>query len=172
MNNFFVRFCLFFATIFGFIFLLVWAYLSIVAPANAAEPLAQVEAQAKTVVFDSAHVRVSTPYGGSHDFKVEVATSFAQLRQGLMNRTELAPNRGMLFKYNPPRTVGMWMKNTLIPLDMLFADRLGRVVFIAENTVPMSEDIIQAPGRTAYVLELSAGTVKRLSIALGHRLTF
>lgn len=168
MNNFFVRFCLFFAVIFGGIFLLVWAYLSIVAPVAAAEPQAQVE----TVTFETGRVRLSTPYGGSHDFTVEIAKTSAQLRQGLMNRTELAADSGMLFKYNPPRTVGMWMKNTLIPLDMLFADRLGRVVYISENTTPMSQDIIQAPGRTAYVLEVPAGTVKRLSIALGHRLTF
>lgn len=172
MNSFFVRFCLFFAVIFGAIFLFVWFYLSVTAPAEAAElPPANLQAQA--ITFDTRRIRIRTPVG-AHDFQVEVAKTSAQLRQGLMNRTELAEGRGMLFIYSPPRTVGMWMKDTLIPLDMLFTDRLGNITFIAENTTPMSEELIQAPGRTAYVLEVPAGTVKRLSIklGLGYRLAF
>jgi len=168
MNNFLVRFILFFAVVFGAIFMFVWFYLSVTKPADAAEPMAQTQ----SVTFEVGRVRVLTPYGGGHDIAVEIAQTPDQLRQGLMGRETLAADSGMLFVYKPPRTVGMWMKNTLIPLDMLFADRLGRVVFIAENTKPMSEEIIQAPGRIAYVLELPGGTVQRLSISLGHRLTF
>ncbi|MBL4748539.1 MAG: DUF192 domain-containing protein [Magnetovibrio sp.] len=168
MSTFLARFFVVFALVFGTLFLLVWFYLSVTSPAQAAERAPETQ----TVTFEVRSLRVLMQYGGAHDFTVEVASTPDQLRQGLMHRTELAPNKGMLFVYKPPRTVGMWMKNTLISLDMLFADRLGRIIFIAENTQPMSEDIIQAPGRTAYVLEVPAGTVKQLSIGLGQRLTF
>lgn len=170
MKGFLFRFILFFACVFGMLFLLVWFYLSVTSPAEAADEALQTQMQ--TTTFGEGRVRVGTPYGGSHDFKVEIATTPDQHRLGLMGRESLAADRGMLFVFKPPRTVGMWMQNTIISLDMLFADRLGNITYIAEHTQPMSEDIHQAPGRTAYVLEVPAGTAQRLSIQVGHRLTF
>lgn len=170
MNNFLVRFFLFFAVVFGAIFMLVWFYLSFTSPVEAAE-LPRSQAEQSSVTFEKGRVRLLSPYG-ARDFAVEIARSYGQHKQGLMFRKELAPNTGMLFIYKRSQTVTMWMKNTLIPLDMLFADKLGRIMFIAENTTPMSEAKIQAPGLMKYVLELPAGTVKRLSISVGQRFTF
>jgi len=170
MSSFLVRFFLFFLAVFGVLFLLVWFYLSVTSPAEAAEDTVQMQMQ--TVTFKAGRARVGRPYGGSHDFAVEIARTPDQHRLGLMGRESLAADTGMLFVFSPPRTVGMWMQDTLVSLDMLFADRLGNITFIAENTQPMSEAIHQAPGRTAYVLEVPAGTVQRLSIQVGHRLTF
>lgn len=170
MNNFIVRFFIFFAVVFGAIFLLVWFYLSVTSPVEAAE-LPQPEAAQQTVTFEKGRVRLLSPYG-AHDIEVEIAKDFYQLQQGLMYRKELAPNTGMLFKYKHSQTVRMWMKNTYISLDMIFADKLGRIKYIAENTTPLSEDLIQAPGLIKYVLEVPAGTVKRLSVSVGQRFTF
>jgi len=176
MNNFLVRFFLFFGVIFGIIFMAVWFYLSVTAPADAAEPhAAEPHANVQkspNITFEAGQVRILSPYGGSHDFKVEIAKTPDQLRLGLMYRDHLNVGTGMLFVYKPAMTVGMWMKNTKISLDMVFADRLGRVVYIAQKTQPMSEDVIQAPGRIGYVLELPAGTTQSLGIVVGHRLTF
>jgi len=170
MNNFIVRFFIVFAVVFGAIFLLVWFYLSFTSPVEAAE-LPRPQAERPAVTFDKGLVRLLSPYG-ARDIKVEIAKSYYQLQQGLMYRKELAPNTGMLFKYKHAQTVKMWMKNTYISLDMIFADKLGRIKHIAENTTPLSEELIVAPGLIKYVLEVPAGTVKRLSISVGQRFTF
>src|SRR4030095_16962813 len=77
---------------------------------------------------------------GTHKFTVEVAETPEQQAQGLMNRQSLAPDRGMVFPRNPPGDASFWMKNTLIPLDMIFIRPDGTIARIAENTVPMSLD--------------------------------
>ena len=76
---------------------------------------------------------------GVHTIEVEVARTPEERGVGLMHRTELAPDRGMLFDFGTVRQVTMWMKNTLIPLDMFFAESSGRIVTIAERTTPLSE---------------------------------
>ncbi len=74
---------------------------------------------------------------GTHRFVVEVARTPEQQARGLMHRQTLAADRGMLFPYDPPRPASFWMKNTLIPLDIIFIRQDGSIANIAENTVPM-----------------------------------
>ena len=104
---------------------------------------------------------------GPHRFKVELAETPAQMTQGLMFRTSLAPDAGMLFEYQQPIAATMWMRNTLIPLDMLFVDRRGRIVNIHERAVPQSDDVIAAAEPVRAVIELNGGTASRLGIEPG-----
>lgn len=105
-----------------------------------------------------------------HRFTVEIADEPQERARGLMFREEMARDAGMLFVFDRPRLIGMWMKNTPLPLDMLFADRAGRIVGIHENAIPFSTDVISAPRRALYVLELNAGVVHERGIAVGDRL--
>src|SRR4051812_43972261 len=109
---------------------------------------------------------------GPHRFHVELATTPAQLEQGLMFRRSLAPDSGMLFDFRQPSPVSMWMKNTFIPLDMLFIDNSGRIINIAERAVPQSLDTIAAAAPARAVLELNGGTAARLGIKPGDRVVF
>lgn len=157
-----------FAAVFGMIFLFVWFYLSVTAPADAAELPASSDTQ--EIRFEKSQVQVRVSGGRAYAFDVEVASSPEQQSLGLMNRTALPDGTGMLFIYKPPRRIAMWMKNTLLPLDMLFASRTGTIFFIKQNAQPMSEELIPAPGEVSYVLEVPAGTVKNLGISVGDSL--
>ena len=107
---------------------------------------------------------------GDHAIEVEVARTAEERRVGLMHRTELAPDRGMLFDFGATRQVTMWMKNTLISLDMFFADEDGRIVTIAARTTPLSEKRIPSGEPVRYVLEMIGGSAERLGVAVGDRL--
>jgi len=109
--------------------------------------------------------------GGPQKFAIELALSDAQMEQGLMFRRSLAPNAGMLFDFKSPTNVSMWMKNTVIPLDMLFLDGHGRIIDIHERAVPYSTDIIAAKAPARYVIELNGGTAARLGIKPGDQVT-
>jgi hypothetical protein len=106
---------------------------------------------------------------GPHRFNVELAETPAQMTQGLMFRTSLAPDAGMLFDYKQPTAATMWMRNTLIPLDMLFVDARGRIVNIHQRAVPQSLDVIAAAAPVRAVIELNGGTAARLGIEPGDR---
>jgi len=105
--------------------------------------------------------------GKRHDFTVELAITDRQQQQGLMFRRTLAPDAGMLFDYVTPTRITMWMKNTLIPLDMIFIGADGKIVDIAERAVPQSETIIPSKVPARAVLELNGGTAQRLGIKVG-----
>ena len=100
-------------------------------------------------------------------YQVEEAVSFAQKAQGLMYRKHMDEKKGMVFYSNPAKPAAMWMKNTYISLDMLFADDKGEIVCITENTEPLSLEIINCPQDVALTLELNAGEVKKYGIKKG-----
>ena len=102
-----------------------------------------------------------------HRFSVEIARTPREHSQGLMFRRRMAADAGMLFVYDPPRPVSMWMRNTYLPLDMLFIAPDGRISRIVERTVPLSEENIPSRGTVRAVLELNAGTASRLGIKPG-----
>lgn len=107
---------------------------------------------------------------GRHTFKAELALTSEQQSQGLMYRRELAADAGMLFDYGADRPgIAMWMKNTFIPLDMLFIKANGEILNIAERTVPQSLATIAAAGPARAVLELNGGTASRLKIRPGDK---
>jgi uncharacterized membrane protein (UPF0127 family) len=108
--------------------------------------------------------------GRRHRFTVEMADTDERRTLGLMHRRTMAADAGMLFDFKRDGPVSMWMRNTLIPLDMLFMDRTGLVTHIHERAVPMSETIIESNGSVRAVLELNGGTVQRLGLKIGDRL--
>ena len=112
---------------------------------------------------------IVTRDGQRHLFRVEMAVRPEQQTVGLMFRERVGPDEGMLFDWGSPRESAMWMKNTLIPLDMLFITADGRVHRIAERTVPHSLASIESRGPVRATLELTAGTAERLGIRVGDR---
>jgi uncharacterized protein len=107
--------------------------------------------------------------GTEREFDIELALSSEQQAQGLMYRRSLAADAGMLFVYRPARQVVMWMKNTVIPLDMLFIAEDGEIVKIVERTVPFSLTNISSDRSVGGVLEINGGTANRLGIRPGDR---
>ena len=108
---------------------------------------------------------------GRHVFKVELAADDASRTRGLMHRRSLAPDAGMLFDYGREVPgVAMWMRNTLIPLDMLFIKADGRILNIHERAIPHDLTSISAKGPVRAVLELNGGTVSRLGVRPGDRI--
>jgi uncharacterized membrane protein (UPF0127 family) len=138
--------------------LLVFALLLVTLPAQALENFATSELTVQTA-------------GGPQKFSIELALSDAQMEQGLMFRRSMPANAGMLFDFKHPTGVTMWMKNTLIPLDMLFLDNSARIIDIHERAVPNSTDIIASRVPARYVIELNGGTVARLGIKPGDQVT-
>src|SRR5438067_2713335 len=125
-------------------------------------------AAAQLAQFPTAPLTIVTASGPLR-FTVEVATTPAQMEQGLMFRQSLAPDAGMIFDYGGPSMASMWMKNTVIPLDMLFVDQQGRIIGIHERAVPQSLATISTPGPARAVIELNGGTAARLGIRPGDQ---
>src|SRR3546814_4555681 len=113
--------------------------------------------------FQTASLSIETAAGDAHDFQVEIAETGEQRAQGLMFRRQMAADAGMLFLFGGSKVRAMWMKNTLIPLDLLFIDETGKIVRIEERTVPHSERASVSCGPVSAVMELNAGTAARLS---------
>jgi uncharacterized membrane protein (UPF0127 family) len=113
---------------------------------------------------------ILTASGQRHAFQVEVARNDADRAQGLMYRRSMAPDRGMLFDFNRVEPVSMWMQNTYISLDMFFIRPDGTIARIAENTEPLSTRTISSGEPVLGVLELVAGSAKRLGIQQGDRI--
>ena len=105
-------------------------------------------------------------------FTVWIADSSTRQEQGLMFQKWMPADRGMLFPEDTPRVKSMWMKNTLIPLDMLFIDAKGRIIAIRPRTTPESLDIITFPQPVKAVLELNGGACERSHIRVGDQVRF
>ncbi len=120
--------------------------------------------ETSSVTIDSAN--------GSHQFDIEIADESDEISYGLMNRESLAPDAGMLFDFGNPREPAMYMKNTLIPLDMLFFDDEGRLVSAVEEATPGSLVSRRSEGPARYVLELNGGSMQAHGIRPGARLRF
>jgi len=111
---------------------------------------------------------IVTAHGVAH-FTVEVADTPKTREHGLMFRKSLAPDRGMLFDFKTPHPVTFWMKNTLIPLDMIFIGPDGRIVSIARNAEPLSETNIPSGGTVLGVLEIIGGRADQIGAAPGDK---
>ena len=110
---------------------------------------------------------IETARGGRFRFTVELALTREEQAQGLMFRESLAPDGGMLFVFDEVRPAAFWMKNTLIPLDMLFIGADGRIVNIAEQTTPLSTESRPSAAPVRAVLEINGGLSRMLGIAPG-----
>src|SRR6266480_3328628 len=106
---------------------------------------------------------------GVHVFAVELASTAEEQARGLMFRRELPEGQGMLFDFQREQPATFWMKNTYVSLDMIFIRADGTIVRIAENTVPLSEALVPSGGPVRAVLEVVAGTARKLGIAPGDR---
>ena len=107
--------------------------------------------------------------GKVHRFRVELARTPAEQARGLMFRDRMGPDEGMVFPLDRPRMAAFWMKNTVIPLDIIFIGTDGRILNIAANTVPYSLDSVLSDGTARAVLELNGGRAAQLGIAAGDR---
>ncbi len=112
------------------------------------------------------NLTIKTATGIEHVFKIELAQTPEQQAYGLMFRREMDPDAGMLFPFGREQELFMWMKNTYLPLDMIFANSAGVITKIHKNAVPESLDTISG-GIAAAVLEVNAGTADRLGILEG-----
>ncbi|MEO6198698.1 MAG: DUF192 domain-containing protein [Sphingomicrobium sp.] len=132
---------------------------NIAAPAEAVDQGGQTGLERVPLTIHSAN--------GDHRFTVEIAASPQQQQMGLMFRRALTPDGGMIFPYVAEQQVAFWMKNTLIPLDLIFIRGDGRIARIAENAQPMSLDLIHSGEPVAAVLEIAGGRSVELGIKAG-----
>jgi hypothetical protein len=106
---------------------------------------------------------------GVHAFNVEMATTEPERERGLMFRKELPQGQGMLFDFFTDQPVSFWMHNTYIPLDMIFIRHDGVIMRVAENTKPMSDDLVPSGAPVRAVLEVIGGTARELGIKAGDK---
>jgi uncharacterized protein len=132
------------------------AVLAFWAPTSA---LPQATRQALTVITDS----------GEHAFQVEIADDPRERALGLMFRRSMPANQGMLFDFGSEQPASFWMRNTYIPLDMVFINADGTVDSIAKRTTPLSEKSVPSKGAVRYVLEINGGLSDKLGIVSGDR---
>lgn len=117
-------------------------------------------------------VLIQTQDGNEHVFEVEVARTPEARKKGLMFREYLDEDKGMLFLYNKPETLNMWMKNTGIPLDMVFISGDGKIQKIEEKTVPYSLETISSDYKVSAVLEINSGLSEMYNIQKGDTVLF
>lgn len=124
------------------------------------------------ITFERTDLAIVTAAGARHQFKVEWAKTWPQKARGLMYRKDMAIDHGMLLDYDPPQAASIWMKNTLIPLDMIFIDDTGRIVGIVERAEPktLTARGVNEPSR--YVLEVNGGWSAAHGVAKGDTVRF
>nr|WP_319484951.1 DUF192 domain-containing protein [uncultured Cohaesibacter sp.] len=141
-----------------------------VEPAGAIKPLESVPTDSiAEYLSDQTHLVIESANGNSA-FVIELALDDATRMKGLMFRTSLADGHGMLFDFDATEPVFMWMKNTYISLDMIFAEEDGTIHHIVKATTPLSESVIGSAGPVRYVLEVPKGTADKLGIKPGDKM--
>lgn len=138
------------------------------APLGACQP-GESAAQISPAGLEETQLTVTTADGGEHLFTVEIAATPEQQNRGLMFRQELAPDRGMIFPYEPPKEASFWMKNTYIPLDIIYVRPDNTIAVIHENTVPLREDPYYSFEPINLVLEIPGGRSAQLGIKPGDK---
>ncbi len=151
-------------------------------PLVACSPQAQPQAEASAKTMQAAMQSSTHPVSGLevipvtvrsddgvHRFRAEVAASPEAQNRGLMFRTELGPDEGMIFPSDPPQARSFWMKNTPLPLDIIFVGTDGRILNIAAMTTPYSLDSVVSAGVASAVLELNGGRAEELGIEAGDQ---
>lgn len=143
-------------------------------PAAEATPTAQTAAAAETAPARHPQsglavipLTVTSAGGKQHQFRVEVAASAAEQQQGMMFRTGMGPDEGMIFPNRVPQMRSFWMKNTVIPLDIIFIGPDRRILNIAANAVPYSLDSVPSAGPVINVLEIAGGRAQALGLKAG-----
>ena len=125
------------------------------------------------LTFPVKPLKIETAGGQVHEFNVEVAADEAHWAQGLMYRTSMDANAGMIFLMGrPPRVVSFWMKNTYIPLDMIFIAEDGTIANIRDSAPPESAESISSEAEVVAVLELNGGRAQALGIDIGDKIIF
>jgi hypothetical protein len=140
----------------------IWTWVAIAFIAIAATPV-------RTAPLQTLEIASKT---GVHIFSVEIADTEPAREKGLMFRKALPEGRGMLFDFQKDQDVSFWMKNTYIPLDMIFIRGDGRILRIAENTEPMSTRTVPSGGPVRAVLEVIGGTAEKMGLAPGDRVAY
>lgn len=135
-----------------------------------AQPASSVPAQPFSLCHDPSWLQIRYEDGSAIDFFVEVARTPDERAVGLMDRLNLEQDHGMLFVYPAESSISFWMKNTLIPLDMLFADSNGIIHKVHKNAIPMDETTIFGGTNVQYVLEINGGMADELNITPGMSL--
>ena len=144
------------------VFALAWLLIVLVAPVATGTADGSDRLPVEQVVVTTAQ--------GDISFDAEIAITDETRSRGLMFRRSMGEREAMLFYWDSPEPISMWMRNTYISLDMLFADAEGVVVHVAADTVPHSLDVISAGREVSAVMEVVAGTAARLGIKPGSRL--
>jgi uncharacterized membrane protein (UPF0127 family) len=144
------------------------ALLPLLAAVVACQPSEGVALERSAAGLEQVQVTIESR-GKRHAFIAEVARTPEEQSQGLMHRQSLAPDRAMIFPYDPPQPASFWMKNTLIPLDIIFIRPDGTVESIAANTVPLSLEPVRSEEPVAAVLEIAGGRSAELGISPGDK---
>ncbi len=121
--------------------------------------------------FSNENINVSI-YNKNITFNVEVAKTIEERRIGLMYRKKLLNNEGMLFIFPREKIIQLWMKNTYIPLDVIFISENKVIVDIKKNMEKLSETIVKSKVKSRYALEFNAGLINKLDIEIGDKVLF
>ena len=152
--------------------ILKFLFAALVAVPAACQPTANPVALERSVAgLDQVPLTIVSS-GKTHRFTVEVARSIEQQQIGMMNRNSLAPDRGMIFPYDPPQPVAFWMKDTLISLDLIYVAPGGKILRIEANAVPLSLDQLPSGGPIEAVLELAGGRSAELGLKPGDQVSW
>ena len=122
-------------------------------------------------IFSNEKIEISI-YNKNITFNVEVAKTIEERRTGLMYRKKLLNNEGMLFIFPREKIIQLWMKNTYIPLDVIFISENKVIVDIKKNMEKLSETIVKSKVKSRYALEFNAGLINKLDIEIGDKVLF